>query len=113
MREPVPAYIALGANLGEPQAALRDAIGRISQLPGVRLVKQSAFYRTAPVDAAGPDFVNAVVVAATVWVCATSRSLVPKTHWTVGLQARLLAIATSISPTALSRWVVRHLAHQA
>lgn len=49
-------------------------------------------------------------VAATVWVCATSRSLVPKTHWTVGLQARLLAIATSVSPTALSRWVVRNLA---
>lgn len=51
-------------------------------------------------------------VADTVWACATSQSWVPKTHWTVGLQARLLAIATSVSPAPLSRWVVRHLAHQ-
>lgn len=51
-------------------------------------------------------------VAATVWACATSRSWVPRTHWTVGLQARMLAIATSVSPAPLSRWVVRRFAHQ-
>lgn len=51
-------------------------------------------------------------VAATVWACANSQSWVPKTHWTVGLQARLLAIATGVSPAPLSRWVVRQLAHQ-
>lgn len=42
-------------------------------------------------------------VAATVWACATSQSLVPKTHWTVGIQARLLAITTSVSPAPISR----------
>jgi NAD(P)-dependent dehydrogenase (short-subunit alcohol dehydrogenase family) len=52
-------------------------------------------------------------VAATVWACAISNPLVPRAHWTVGLQARLLALATSISPAPLSRWVVRHLAREA
>lgn len=50
-------------------------------------------------------------VAVTVWDCATNQSLVPKTHWIVGLQAKLLAIATSVSPAPLSRWVVRRLSH--
>lgn len=65
MREPVTAYIALGANLGDAAAAVRDAMERIGQLPGTRLVQQSKLYRTAPVDAGGPDFVNAVVEVVT------------------------------------------------
>lgn len=65
MREPVTAYIALGANLGDAVAAVRGAIDRIGQLPGTRLVKQSTLYRTAPVAASGPDFINAVVEVAT------------------------------------------------
>jgi 2-amino-4-hydroxy-6-hydroxymethyldihydropteridine diphosphokinase len=60
MREPVTAYIGLGANLGEPAQALRDALARIGQLPATTLVRQSSLYRSAPVDAAGPDYVNAV-----------------------------------------------------
>nr|WP_297383352.1 SDR family oxidoreductase [uncultured Roseateles sp.] len=49
-------------------------------------------------------------VAAAVWACATSKSRIPKTHWTVGLQAGLLALATRLAPPALSRLVVRQLA---
>ena len=49
-------------------------------------------------------------VAATVWVCATAKPGIHKTHWTVGLQARLLALATRVAPSALSRRVVRYLA---
>ena len=48
-------------------------------------------------------------VAATVWRCATTASRCHKTHWTVGLQAWLLALATRIAPAALSRQVVRYL----
>ncbi|HIE5946241.1 MULTISPECIES: SDR family oxidoreductase [Burkholderia] len=49
-------------------------------------------------------------VAATVWACATSRSLFHRTHWTVGLQAGMLALATRLAPSALTRWVVRRIA---
>jgi 2-amino-4-hydroxy-6-hydroxymethyldihydropteridine diphosphokinase len=60
MRAAVTAYVALGANLGEPMQAVRDALGRIAELPDTALTRQSSLYRTAPVDAAGPDYINAV-----------------------------------------------------
>ena len=55
------AYIGLGANLGVPRAALREAIEALAALPDTSLRAASSFYRTAPVDAVGPDFLNAVV----------------------------------------------------
>jgi 2-amino-4-hydroxy-6-hydroxymethyldihydropteridine diphosphokinase len=61
MREPVAAFIALGANLGDAQRALQDAIVAIGALPATILRRASRVYRTAPVDAAGPDYLNAVV----------------------------------------------------
>lgn len=61
----VTAYIALGANLGDAAQAVRDAMARIAALPGTQLRKQSRLYATQPVDATGPDFVNAVVEVAT------------------------------------------------
>lgn len=64
-REPVPAWVALGANLGDAPQALRDAIASIARLPGTTLTKQSSLYRTAPVDSSGPDYINAVVEIAT------------------------------------------------
>ncbi len=57
----VAAYIGLGANLGDPAATVRDAIARLAQLPQTALVRQSSLYASAPVDASGDDFVNAVV----------------------------------------------------
>jgi 2-amino-4-hydroxy-6-hydroxymethyldihydropteridine diphosphokinase len=56
----VVASIGLGANLGEPQQALAEALAALAALPDTQLVAASPFYRSAPVDAAGPDFVNAV-----------------------------------------------------
>ena len=55
------AYIGLGANLGEPVAALQDAARRLVALPGARFVAASALYRSAPVDSSGPDYWNAVL----------------------------------------------------
>ena len=55
------AYIGLGANLGDPRAALTNAIAAIAALPGVHLTRQSSLYGSAPVDAGGGDYVNAVV----------------------------------------------------
>lgn len=55
------AYVGLGANLGDALATLRAAAAALSALPGVAAASASSVYRSAPVDAAGPDFLNAVV----------------------------------------------------
>lgn len=65
MRPEVDACIALGANLGDAAQALRDALAALDAHPGVRVLRTSGFYRTAPVDAGGPDFINAVAMVAT------------------------------------------------
>ena len=57
---PVTAYVGLGANLGDPQAALRQALRDLAALPQTQLVRASSLYRSAPVDSSGPDYVNAV-----------------------------------------------------
>ena len=61
MRDLVTAYVALGANLGDAVATVRQAIADIAAVHGVQLLRQSSLYRTAPVDSSGPDYVNAVV----------------------------------------------------
>lgn len=55
------AYIALGANLGNAKAALESAVARIGQLENVTVTKSSSFYKTAPIDSSGPDYINAVI----------------------------------------------------
>lgn len=65
VREPVTAYIALGANLGDAAAAVRAALQALDALPRTRVTARSSLYRTAPVDAQGPDFINAVAAVAT------------------------------------------------
>jgi len=61
MSDPVRAYIGLGANLGDARAALDAAAAALAALPGTSGCARSSLYRSAPVDADGPDFVNAVV----------------------------------------------------
>lgn len=60
VRAPVTAFVGLGANLGEPLRALREAMAALARLPVTRLVRSSRIYRSAPVDAGGPDYLNAV-----------------------------------------------------
>lgn len=55
------AFVAVGANLGDARVAVEQAIGRLAALPDTQLAARSSLYRSAPVDAAGPDFINAVV----------------------------------------------------
>jgi 2-amino-4-hydroxy-6-hydroxymethyldihydropteridine diphosphokinase len=60
------AYIALGANLGNPVATLNDAIDVLVALRGSLFVAVSSLYRTAPVGLKRqPDFINAVVAVKT------------------------------------------------
>lgn len=60
MREPVTAYVGLGANLGEAAGAVSTAIARLGELPGTRVLRVSSLYRSEPHEASGPDFINAV-----------------------------------------------------
>lgn len=61
MREPVTACVALGANLGDPRRAVLQACDALAALPQTQVTGRSALYRTAPHEALGPDFINAVV----------------------------------------------------
>ena len=56
----VVAYIGLGANLGDARATLAAALDAITALPQTRRDATSPLYRSAPVDADGPDYLNAV-----------------------------------------------------
>lgn len=64
-RSQVTAYVALGANLGNAEQTLRDALHALASTPGLKLVKASSLYRTAPIDSSGPDYLNAVAEVAT------------------------------------------------
>ena len=64
-REPVWAFVALGANLGDAQQTVQDAIKALGELPLTSLLTASRLYQTAPHQALGPDFVNAVAKLST------------------------------------------------
>lgn len=61
MVDPVLASVGVGANLGDAQAAVRKAIQDLAALPESELRAVSSLYVSAPLDADGPDYVNAVV----------------------------------------------------
>jgi len=65
MSQPVTAYVALGANLGDARATVNAAIEALGRLPQTRLLRASSLYRTAPWEASGPDFINAVAAVET------------------------------------------------
>ncbi|MDN0083989.1 2-amino-4-hydroxy-6-hydroxymethyldihydropteridine diphosphokinase [Crenobacter sp. SG2305] len=55
------AFIALGSNLEAPAEQVRAALAALAESDGVRLVRASSLYRTAPVGYLDqPDFINAV-----------------------------------------------------
>jgi 2-amino-4-hydroxy-6-hydroxymethyldihydropteridine diphosphokinase len=59
------AWVGIGANLGDARANVLDALDRLARLPGLRLLRASSLYRSAPVDSSGDDYVNAVAEADT------------------------------------------------
>ena len=57
----VLAWVGLGGNLGDPAAALQDALDALDRIFGVELIAVSSVYQSAPVGlSAQPDFLNAV-----------------------------------------------------
>ncbi|MCX7174166.1 MAG: 2-amino-4-hydroxy-6-hydroxymethyldihydropteridine diphosphokinase [Proteobacteria bacterium] len=60
------AYVALGANLGDPLATLQAALAALAEIPATTVVSSSSLYRTAPVGLKHqPDFINAVAMLQT------------------------------------------------
>ncbi len=55
------AYVALGANLGDPAEQLENAFAELASLADTRLLARSGLYSSAPAGYADqPDYVNAV-----------------------------------------------------
>jgi 2-amino-4-hydroxy-6-hydroxymethyldihydropteridine diphosphokinase len=62
----VTAYIALGANLGDAVATLKQAVALINELPFCTVEKASSLYKTEPLETSpghepGDDYINAVI----------------------------------------------------
>lgn len=64
MSQPV-VYVGLGANLGDTRETLAGAWAELQQLPGTSDHRCSSWFRSAPVDATGPDYLNAVACFST------------------------------------------------
>ena len=62
------AWVGLGANLGDARATLQQALLALGSSADVQLGRVSSFWRSAPVDAQGPEFINA---------CAELRTALP------------------------------------
>lgn len=60
------AYVGLGANLGDREAALRGAVDRLADTPGITVVAVSSFRETDPVGYLDqPRFLNGAVAVDT------------------------------------------------
>ncbi len=59
------ACIGMGANLGDARATLQAAQHALAALPGTTLMAVSPIYLSAPIDAIGPDYLNAVALIRT------------------------------------------------
>jgi 2-amino-4-hydroxy-6-hydroxymethyldihydropteridine diphosphokinase len=58
--KPVVCHVGLGANLGNARAQVEQALARLDQLPDTRMTTMSDLFITAPIDATGDDYINAV-----------------------------------------------------
>lgn len=91
------AFVALGANLGNPPQQLADACQQMAALPGTTLLGCSRYYRSVPIGPAGqPDYCNAVAAIET--------ELAPEP-----LLAALQAIETAAGRSRGERWAARTL----
>jgi 2-amino-4-hydroxy-6-hydroxymethyldihydropteridine diphosphokinase len=60
MTERARAYVGLGANLGDARATLQAARDALAALPHTALVACSSWWRSAPMESSGPDYLNGV-----------------------------------------------------
>lgn len=57
----VAAFLGLGANLGDRLSNLQSAVDLLGTREGIRVLRSSRVYETAPVGPPQPDFLNAVL----------------------------------------------------
>ena len=50
--------IALGSNLGASRTTLDEALEALDRNEGVRVIRRSSWYRSAPIGPVQPDYVN-------------------------------------------------------
>lgn len=59
-------YVALGANLAQPETQIEAALAALKKDPELSLLRASSLYRSAPIGVSGqPDFINAVAALET------------------------------------------------
>ncbi|MDT8281839.1 MAG: 2-amino-4-hydroxy-6-hydroxymethyldihydropteridine diphosphokinase [Gammaproteobacteria bacterium] len=55
-------YIGLGSNIQQPEGQIKNAIITLNDLPDIRVIKDSGYFKSKPMGPGDqPDYVNAVV----------------------------------------------------
>lgn len=90
------AAIALGSNLGDCRATLEGALTALDATPGLRVLRCSSWYRSAPVGPPQPDYLNGCALLEV--------SLAPE-----ALLDRLQAIESRFGRVRAERWGPRTL----
>jgi 2-amino-4-hydroxy-6-hydroxymethyldihydropteridine diphosphokinase len=99
----VRAYVGLGANVGDAEATLTEAVRALAALPGTRLPGVSRLYATEPVGVIDqPEFRNAVVAL-------DAPAAVNPAIGAVALLSALKAIERDFGRQARGRWGPREL----
>ena len=55
------AFIGFGGNIGDTRQLITDAIVCLAQRSQLEILAKSCFYQSAPVEALGGDYINAVI----------------------------------------------------
>jgi 2-amino-4-hydroxy-6-hydroxymethyldihydropteridine diphosphokinase len=55
------AFIGFGGNIGDTRQLITDAIVCLAQRAELHILAKSCFYQSAPVEATGGDYINAVI----------------------------------------------------
>lgn len=88
------AFLGLGANLGDRLSNLQAAVDLLAVREGIRVLRSSRVYETAPVGPPQPDFLNAVLEVRT--------SLPPR-----GLLRACLEVEAVLGRVRGERWAPR------
>jgi len=83
-RDWVRAFIALGANAGDPLVQIEQAFVALQGLPASVNLQRSNLYRSAPWQAQGPEFINAMAQIDTQLCALDLLSHMQRIEWQAG-----------------------------
>ena len=83
-RDWVRAFIALGANAGDPLVQIEQAFVALQGLPATVNLQRSNLYRSAPWQAQGPEFINAMAQIDTQLCAPDLLSHMQRIEWQAG-----------------------------